>query len=444
MQPNFSRLLESPSFQQEMRAKIESARQHARQRTTGTGAGELDLPTPYPAQAAILDSTARFRVAACGRRFGKTETGKHAIIQLAMQSKRCWWLAPTYLMASAVWRSLVNTVRKLQPHINRSERYIELPGGGFIAVRSTHNEDSLRGEGLDFAVLDEAAFMGNNVWPAIIRPMLLESQGSALFLSTPYGRNWFYDVYNMGLDLLENEWAAFHFTSADNPAITQTELDNIRRNTPERTFREEYEALFLEDSGVVFRRVRDAATAPTDAQYNPDHSYVFGVDWGREVDSTAIAVIDQTTCQMVALDRFTDTGWSLQRGRLANMAVYWKPTVIWAEENSIGSPNIEALQAEGLPVQPFQTTAVSKRPLIENLALAIERQEVAILPDDTLIHELVSYEQERLPSGIFRYSAPPGKHDDCVIALALAWHGCTAMTGLVMDYLPDEIGYYRG
>jgi hypothetical protein len=418
-QPNSLRWLASPSYQQEQREKIETARL----RSTATGAANLALPKLYPAQAIIRNSPTRFRVAACGRRFGKTQTGKHIILDYALNSARCWWLAPTYLMASAVWRELVNVLREMRPKINRSERYIELPGGGFIAVRSTHNEDSLRGEGLDFAVLDEAAFMSNNVWPAIVRPMLLESQGSALFLSTPYGRNWFWDIYGMGLDPAELEWDSFHFTSADNPVITQVELDNIRRNTPERTFREEYLAEFLEDSGVVFRNVRAAATAPVNAVYDPAHSYVFGVDWGRDVDSTAIAVIDATTKQMVALDHFTGIGWALQRGRLANLASVWKPSVIWAEANSIGAPNIEALQSEGLPVRPFQTTATSKKPLIENLALAIERQDVALLPDDTLIHELVAYELERLPSGTMRYSAPPGKHDDTVIALALAWHG---------------------
>ena len=396
----------------------------ARQRTTATDAVSLNLPDLYPAQSIIRASQARFRVAACGRRFGKTQTGKHIILERALDGGRCWWLAPTYLMASAVWRELVNVLREVRPKINRSERYIELPGGGFIAVRSTHNEDSLRGEGLDFAVLDEAAFMSNNVWPAIVRPMLLESQGSALFLSTPYGRNWFWDIYGLGLNTNEPEWESFHFTSADNPQISDSDLETIRRNTPERTYREEYLAEFLEDSGVVFRNVRAAATAPMNAVYDPTHSYVFGVDWGRDIDSTAIAVIDSTTKQMVALDHFTGIGWALQRGRLANLAAVWKPLVIWAESNSIGAPNIEALQSEGLPVRPFQTTAQSKKPLIENLALAIERQDVALLPDDTLIHELVAYELERLPSGMMRYSAPPGKHDDTVIALALAWHGC--------------------
>ena len=76
---------------------------------------------------------------------------------------------------------------------------------------------------------------------------------------------------------------------------------------------------------------------------------------------------------MVALDRFNQIGWSLQRNRLRALANHWKPKVIWAEINSIGEPNIEALIQEGLPIRGFRTTAQSKPPLIEALALALER-----------------------------------------------------------------------
>jgi hypothetical protein len=97
---------------------------------------------------------------------------------------------------------------------------------------------------------------------------------------------------------------------------------------------------------------------------------------------------------------------------------------IVAEENSIGGPNIEALREEGLPVIAFQTTATSKPPLIESLALAFERREIAILPDAVQLAELQAYERtvSRL-TGRSSYNAPEGYHDDTVMALALAWWG---------------------
>lgn len=386
----------------------------------------------------IMQAQNRFRVVACGRRFGKTETGKLLLIEHAWyRKKRCWWLAPTYQMASQAWRDLKTVIMTTNGPgitISEAERRIDLPGGGMIAVRSTHHPDHLRGEGLDFAVLDEAAFMEPLVWPQIVRPMLLERRGGAIFLSTPNGRNWFWELFKLGLDPEEAEWASFHYTSYENPLVAPEDLETIRRNTPERIFKEEYLAQFLGDSGAVFRGIHDAALASAAARPVPGRRYIAGVDWGRDHDYTAIAIIDAETKHMVALDRFHQIGWELQRGRIAALYNTWHPAVIWAEANSIGQPNIEALQAEGLPVRAFFTTAQSKKPLIESLALGIERREIALLPDDVLLGELASYQLERLPGGGYRYSAPSGGHDDTVIATALAWHGAR-FGRIVIDFV---------
>jgi hypothetical protein len=272
------------------------------------------------------------------------------------------------------------------------------------------------------------------VWPEIVRPMLLEKRGKALFLSSPNGLNWFWEIYQLGLNKSQRTWRSFNFQSADNPLISPEELEAIRLGTPERIFREEYLAEFVDDSGQVFRGIREAATAAADAPPVPGRRYAAGLDWGRESDYTAIAIIDADTRQMVALDRFNQIGWSLQRGRLQAMIERWQPSAVWAEENSIGSVNIEALQNEGLPVRPFKTTAQSKAPLIEGLALAIERGELALLPDEVLLGELASYRMERLPAGGYRYSAPSGMHDDCVVATALAWHGVKQGT-VLFDFI---------
>jgi hypothetical protein len=336
-------------------------------------------------------------------------------------------------MATQVWRDLKEALRGVAASISETERRIDLYKGGMVAIRSTHYPDSLRGEGLDFAVLDEAAFMEPSVWPQIVRPMLLERNGQALFLSTPFGRNWFYDLYLRGKDPDEPDWASFHFDSSENPLVKQSELDAIRRSTPERVFREEYLAEFIADAGQVFRGIQKAATAPMHPQPIAGRRYVAGVDWGREFDYTCIVIMDADKGRMVAIDRFNKIGWDLQRGRLKMLAEKWHPAAIWAEENSIGSVNIEALQLEGLPMRPFQTTSRSKAPLIEGLSLAIERGDLALMADEVLLHELAAYSLERLPGGGYRYGAPSGMHDDTVIATALAWHG-VRYGGVFIDF----------
>ena len=336
---------------------------------------------------------------------------------------RSWWLAPTHQMAGQVWRDLKHSLRRVKGcMISETERRIDLAGGGMIAVRSTHHPDNLRGEGLDLAILDEAAFMEARVWHAVLRPMLVTSRGQAVFLSTPFGRNWFWDLFQLGLRGEDGEWGAFQFPTAANPLIAPAELAQIRRTTAEHIWQAEYEAAFADDSGQVFRGIRQAVAAPRFATPQAGHQYVAGVDWGRDYDYTVIVMMDATERQMVAIDRFNQIGWRLQRGRLRAMADYWQPQVIWAEANSIGEPNIEALIEEGLPMRRFMTTAKSKAPLIESLALAIERGRLTLLDDPVLLAELAGFALERLPGGGYRYAAPPGAHDDAVMAAALAWH----------------------
>jgi hypothetical protein len=295
--------------------------------------------------------------------------------------------------------------------------------GGSITIRSTHAPDLLRGEGLDYVVLDEAAYMEARIWQDIVRPMLVDQQGGAIFLSTPRGRNWFWEVYQLGMDPTQHDWIAFHFPTAANPLIARDELETIRRSTPERVFREEYLAEFIDDAGQVFRDLIPQVPAGAIQAPRSGHRYVLGVDWGREQDYTAVIVLDVEGQQVVALDRFRDLKWSFQQERIAQLARHWGNAVIWAESNSMGTANIEALQQLDVTVYSFATTAHSKPPLIENLALAIERGDLRLLDDPVLLNELASYSIQRLPGGGFRYSAPAGMHDDTVMALAIAWHG---------------------
>ncbi|MBV9296550.1 MAG: hypothetical protein JO145_13355, partial [Acidobacteriaceae bacterium] len=151
------------------------------------------------------------------------------------------------------------------------------------------------------------------------------------------------------------------------------------------------------------------------------HDYVIGCDWGRSHDYTVFVVLDATTRAMVALDRFNQIDYSLQCGRLRSLAEVFRPKRILAEQNSIGQVVIEQLMRDGLRIEPFTTTNASKAQAIEALALAFERGDIRILDNRVLINELVAYQAERLSSGLLRYSSPSGQHDDCVVALAIAW-----------------------
>ena len=141
----------------------------------------------------------------------------------------------------------------------------------------------------------------------------------------------------LGLNSDEPQWASFHYPSWVNPKVAYDEIMAIRRTTTERVFREEYAAEFLEDSGQVFRGIKEAASAPLDATYQEGHRYIMGCDWAKERDYSCLVVIDSTTRQMVAIDRFNKISWSMQRERLKTLAKRWNVNVIWAEANAMGN-----------------------------------------------------------------------------------------------------------
>lgn len=396
----------------------------------------IKLPPLHPRQREIALDDARFKVAAAGRRFGKTRLGAALCMMTAGAGGRAWWVAPTYPVAQVGWRLIRRMALQIPgAEVRQAERIATLPNGGEIQVRSADNPDSLRGEGLDFVVMDECAFIHEDAWQEALRPALADRKGRALFISTPKGRNWFWRLWQRCIDDHDHEWRGWQLPTAANPYIDPTEIEAARLGLPERIFAQEFLAQFLDDAGGVFRRVMDASTAAAQDGMIGGHEYTFGVDWGRSNDFTAIAVLDVTTAELVALDRFNQIDYSLQLTRLTALYERFRPRAIVAEANSMGQPLIEQLQAQGLPVVPFTTTAASKQVAVDALALAFERGSLRIIPDPVLIAELQAYEAERLPSGMLRYGAPNGMHDDTVMALMLAWHNPTPATAGVTSYV---------
>lgn len=193
----------------------------------------------------------------------------------------------------------------------------------------------------------------------------------------------------------------------------------MRADLTDLAFAQEVLALFVSWEGAVFRRILDAvAERPTNTP-----AVAIGVDWARTNDFTVFVAVS-TSGQVLAIDRFRGLEYSLQRARLR---AFWERlgsrSFIFAESNNMGLPIIEQLQRDGLPVAAFTTTNASKAQIVESLAMGFERGIIRIPNDQVLIGELQAFEARPLPSGMMRYAAPEGLHDDTVIALALAWQG---------------------
>ena len=373
----------------------------------------------------ILAEASRFNVVACGRRFGKSTLGINRLVDGALRGQPVGWFSPTYKMLAEVWRDVARILQPVTIRRNAQQHRLELVTGGVVDMWSLDTPDIARGRKYARVVVDEAAMIKQlgEAWQAILRPTLADMQGDMWALSTPKGRNMFWQMWTWGQDTQQPEWSAWQMPTAANPYIAASEIEAMRRDMPERTFSQEVLAQFLEDAGGVFRNVRAAATAKGQAGPVGGHQYIIGVDWAKSADFTVFAVIDVTASALASLERFNQIDYEVQVGRLRALVERFRPQALVVERNSIGEPLIERLSRLGMPVQPFLTTNATKAAIIEGLALALERQELEILDDAQLIAELQAYEMERLKSGLWRYGAPEGMHDDMVMALALAWYG---------------------
>jgi hypothetical protein len=413
-----------------------------------TLAATIRLPMPHKGQRHVIQHARRFNWLSAGRRWRKTTLAMSIVVEAALGGGTYIWGAPTYDQVRIGMEECRRATGGVA-HFNLSRMTAVIPQtNGVIVFRSLDNPDNVRGYTADGVVIDEAAFVKREAWIEVLRPMLIDTGGWAWGIGTPKGRNWFYSEFIKAQD--HDDYMAWQIPTRgvrvtggelvsdphplENPSVPFSEIVQMWQSMPERVFQQEILGVFHENTGGVFRRVMDAATATAQDGAIGGHEYTFGVDWGRSNDYTAIAVLDITHSEIVALDRFNQIDYSLQLARLTALYERFRPRAIVAEANSMGQPLIEQLQAAGLPVVPFTTTAASKQIAVDALALAFERGALRIIPDPTLIAELQAYEAERLPSGMLRYGAPSGIHDDTVMAVMLAWHNPTPATVGVTRY----------
>lgn len=383
----------------------------------------LTLPKPHAGQAQVIREARRFNVLDCGRRFGKTTLGIDRCVTPDVLPYPVGWFSPSYKMMLEVWREVTRILAPIIVRANSADHRIENVAGGVLEFWSLDNPDNSRGRRYKRAIIDEAAITPKlmEAWQYTIRSTLIDWAGDAFFLSTPKGRNGFWQMWQWGQDPEMPDWASWHMPSNANPRIPPGELEAMRATMPERVYQQEIEALFLEDAGGVFRGVVDAATMVEQEQALPGRQYVIACDWGRSNDYTVFSVMDAREQALVHMDRFSQIDYVLQMQRLTALAQKFNPISIVAEANAMGQPIIDQLTRQGLPMRSFVTTNASKVAIIDGLALAFEQKQIRIPNDPTLIGELQSYEMDKTASGMVRYGAPEGMHDDCVMSLAIGW-----------------------
>lgn len=300
-----------------------------------------------PWQQKVFGDATRFKVIVAGRRCGKSRL---SAVSLLVEGLKCpagsavLYVAPTQGQArQIIWDLLLDLGREViqSTHVNNMD--ITLINGAKIYVRGADRPDTLRGVSLTFAVLDEVADIKPDTWEKVLRAALSDKRGKALFIGTPKGRNWFFDLYNLGQNGEDEEWKSWHFTTKDNPLIDPKEIEAAKKTLSTFSFKQEYEASFDNAGAGIFKE--EWFKLGVEPEYG---SYYIAVDLAgfeevskggnkKRLDETAIAIVKVTDEGKWFVKQIDHGRWDIKETAskiLAHIAEY-KPMAIGIERGSL-------------------------------------------------------------------------------------------------------------
>lgn len=396
---------------------------------------------PSPIQSEIHHSTHRFKVLDNGRRWGKTwclvaecnQIGAD-VCRAEKRLARGWIVAPTYPLVKETWRVANELLANAIIDKRETDLWMLLPWTEIEFKSAERSDEGLRGAGLDFVGVDEAARVDRASWEYGLRPALSDRQGKAIFISTPKGQNWFYEMWLKGQeehdDIKSWKWSTidgWRSLYGDNPEKMKNlekEWLEIEASTPEMIFKQEYLAEFLEDESTVFRGLSKIIHGHFE-DAKPGETYCIGADFARTHDFNVFTVLKKYDNQVVKIVRFKERSWEFAMKELFKLQDSYNKAMVVVDSTGVGDPIYERLQYEGMFPKGYKFNSRTKEELIEQLMLVIEHDEIGI-PEaaEEMLQELRQFEYEVMPTTRrIRYNAPEGRFDDCVISLGLAVMG---------------------
>lgn len=383
-------------------------------------------PTLYPKQERAIFSPKRWRLCEASTKSGKTVASIAQIIEWALvgngatpaaAGQHYWWVAPVSAQSAIAYERVKNNLTKgsFTPKDSPTP-HIFMPTGTVIDFKSADNPDSLYGEDVYGAIIDEASRARPDAWHAV-RSTLTATRGPAVMIGNVKGRkNWFYEWCRRAETGLDPNAIFSRITwrdAVEAGVLDEEEIEDARRNLPGHVFRELYEAVASDDGGNPFGEEHILACVRPRLSEAPP--VAFGIDLAKKHDYFVVIGLDDLG-QVCVFQRWTGVPWRASIRRVHEIVGEDIPALV--DSTGVGDPVLEELQVEHGNFIGYNFSRPSKQRLMEGLAVSIQGREVGY-PDGPIKSELLSFEYELTRTGVY-YSAPEGYHDDCVCALALA------------------------
>jgi hypothetical protein len=389
---------------------------------------------PFRYQEKLLNDSAKRVIACMGRQTGKTTTIATKAIHYAYTHPKTTTLiiSPSLRQSMIMFDkilTLTHTNQFLRKSITRKTRTIIQLSTGSQIIALPCSEHLLRGYTANLAICDEASFIPETIITEIIYPMLSTTNGTAIFLSTPWDKNhFFYKAF------LNPAYSTHKIPSTQNPLIPKSFLQEMQQNMTTEAYKREYLAEFTEAASSYFpqeliRQCIEHAQRlnlepyTTLEQQIPKAEYFAGLDLGKLQDHSALAIVQREaeTLKLVYTQEFPlETPYTevIATTKRANTQFHLQKLL--ADQTGIGEPILEELQTEGTPAEGAKLTQDTKTEILTHLKLTMQQQRLAIPYNKRLCQQINDQQYAYSKSGKLSFSHPPNTHDDQLWALALA------------------------
>jgi len=378
---------------------------------------------------------------ACGTKWGKTISASTAIVagMIAKPRSVFRWVAPIYTQ-SKIGLGYCKTILPPPPHtaLNLSGMELRIPTiDSMIQFYHAQNPVSLEGYGISGYVFDESAKIKEDAY-ASAKTTVTVTRGTMMFVSTPYGKNWFYRKAMEARE--EMERAAYEgrvpkqifitAPTADNPHVPRESIEAARKAMSPRLFRQFFEASF-EDEGSVFTSYRQCIYTPELDVYGDDQAWfsesskestvVIGADWAKTLDYCVFVAVDLESRKVVGFQRFHKQAYTEAIRRLVLFSRKFKSCeAVYHDKTGVGMAIDDQLAYTDLNYRGIVFTNASKAEMVNRLITGFEQESLFIPAWPTLLSELEGFEVHSNEIGTLRYGAGGNGHDDTVCALLLA------------------------
>lgn len=373
----------------------------------------------------ILQSKARYVILNASRQFSKSTIMEQVLMFYSLNSKsKSLYITPTYGLAKIVMSKLYSNLvaSNCISTFNKSDSYISFVNGSEIYFRSATSPDTIRGLSINYAYIDEAAFISDDAWN-VIRPTLAVIGQKCIMASTPKGKDGFFFQHSQLGQTGDPQYLYLFGHYTDNPFYNKEDVEAARQVLPLNIFKQEYDAEFLDDGGDVFSGLSSVPTIEHFKHNNNEGPYYIGVDLGKQGDYTVASVLNRNR-EIVDILRINKKDWTEIVGDVVRLIKSYPNQTVYVETNGIGDVVYDLIRKSVPLVKPFITTNDTKNDIIESLIYAIQSRQIT-LPSKTLFPAL----WQELETFSFKYSsasrriiygARTGFKDDTIMSLAMA------------------------